>query len=224
MQSTVLIQTTAHRGTVCTFVRQKYQKRGGFRNAPSTSEGSALRKPRAKQGNRFLAHRLPSTARRRTPARCCARCLAYAPAIKSPARYRAGRSKQHNPARNVKPFLPRGSPGRAAPVPLSGQSFCAARSTMPRGASPAFSSSPWPGLPISCPAYAPTTTSPARYRAGRSKQHNHARNVKPLPPSEESGENPPRAGGGEGGHLPVPLAFFASFWQKKEETPFLYAL
>ena len=77
---------------------------------PSTSEGSALRKPRAKQGNRFLAHRLPSTARRRTPARCCARFLAYAPAIKSPARYRAGRSKQHNPARNVKPFPPRGSP------------------------------------------------------------------------------------------------------------------
>ena len=148
MQSTVLIQTTAHRGTVCTFVRQKYQKRGGFRNAPSTSEGSALRKPPAKQGNRFLAHRLPSTARRRTPARCCARCLAYAPAIKSPARYRAGRSKQHNPARNVKPFPPRGSP----------------RGT-PRGQE-----------------------------------------------------------GAEGGHLPVPLAFFASFWQKKEETPFLYAL
>ena len=77
---------------------------------PSTSEGRALRKPRAKQGNRFLAHPLPSTARRRTPARCCARFLAYAPAIKSPARYRAGRSKQHNPARNVKPFPPRGSP------------------------------------------------------------------------------------------------------------------
>ena len=87
---------------------------------PSTSEGSALRKPRAKQGNRFLAHPLPSTARRRTPARCCTRCLAYAP----------------------------------------------------------------------------TTTSLARYSAGRAKQHNHARNVKPLPPSEESGENPPRAGGG----------------------------
>ena len=29
--------------------------------------------------------------------------------------------------------------------------------------------------------------SPARYRAGRAKQHNHARNVKPLSPSEESG-------------------------------------
>ena len=71
---------------------------------PSTSEGSALRKPRAKQGNRFLAHRLPSTARRRTPARCCTRCPAYAPAIKSPARYSAGRAKQHNHARNVKPF------------------------------------------------------------------------------------------------------------------------
>ena len=115
MQGTVLIQSTAHRGTVCTFVRQKYQKRGGFRNAPSTSEGSALRKPRAKQGNRFLAHRLPSTARRRTPARCCTRCPAYAPAIKSPARYSAGRAKQHNPARSVKPFPPRRSPGRTLP-------------------------------------------------------------------------------------------------------------
>ena len=115
MQGTVLVQSTAHRGTVCTFVRQKYQKRGGFRNAPSTSEGSALRKPRAKQGNRFLAHRLPSTARRRTPARCCTRCPAYAPAIKSPARYSAGRAKQHNPARSVKPFPPRRSPGRTLP-------------------------------------------------------------------------------------------------------------
>ena len=85
-------------------MRQKYQKRGGFRNAPSTSEGSALRKPRAKQGNRFLAHPLPSTARRRTPARCCTRCLAYAPTTTSLARYSAGRAKQHNHARNVKPF------------------------------------------------------------------------------------------------------------------------
>ena len=82
---------------------------------PSTSEGSALRKPRAKQGNRFLAHRLPSTARRRTPARCCTRCPAYAPAIKVPARYSAGRAKQHNHARNVKPFPPRRSPGRTLP-------------------------------------------------------------------------------------------------------------
>ena len=123
---------------------------------PSTSEGSALRKPRAKQGNRFLAHRLPSTARRRTPARCCARCPAYAPAIKSPARYRAGRSKQHNHARNVKPLppsgeseghTPRAGGGRAVPAASSGQSFCAAHSTMPRGSFPVFSSSPWPDLP-----------------------------------------------------------------------------
>ena len=82
---------------------------------PSTSEGSALRKPRAKQGNRFLAHPLPSTARRRTPARCRTRRLACAPAMKSPARYRAGRAKQHYPTRNVKPFPPRRSPGRTLP-------------------------------------------------------------------------------------------------------------
>ena len=74
--------------------------------------------------------------------------------------------------------------------------------------------------PASRPAYAPAATSPARYRTGRSKQHHHARNVKPLPPSGESEGHTPRAGGGEGGHLPVPLAFFASFWQKKEESPF----
>ena len=77
--------------------------------------------------------------------------------------------------------------------------------------------------PASHPAYAPAATSPSRYRAGRSKQHHHARNVKPLPPSGESEGHTPRAGGGEGGHLPVPLAFFASFWQKKEESPSLYA-
>lgn len=41
--------------------------------------------------------------------------------------------------------------------------------------------------PASHPAYAPTTKSPARYSAGRAKQHNHARNVKPFPSSEESG-------------------------------------
>ena len=115
MRGTVYVQAAAHRGTVCTFVRQKYQKRGGFRNAPSTSEGSALRKPRAKQGNRFLAHPLPSTARRRTPARCRTRRLACAPAMKSPARYRAGRAKQHNHARNVNPLPPRRSPGRTLP-------------------------------------------------------------------------------------------------------------
>ena len=147
MRGTVCVQAAAHRGTVCTFVRQKYQKRGGFRNAPSTSEGSALRKPRAKQGNRFLAYPLPSTARRRTPARCRTRCLACAPTTKAR-----------------------------------------------RGIGPG-------GLSKIC-----------------------CQKCKPIPPSEESGENPPRAGGGEGGHLPVPLAFFASFWQKKEGSPFLYAL
>ena len=41
-RDTVCVQAAAHRGTVCTFVRQKYQKRGGFRNAPSTSEGLSL--------------------------------------------------------------------------------------------------------------------------------------------------------------------------------------
>ena len=81
----------------------------------------------------------------------------------------------------------------AVPAPLSGQSFCAAHSTMPRGSSPAFSSYPWPDLPISRPAYAPTTKSPARYRAGRAKQHNHARNVKPFPSSEESGAGSARS-------------------------------
>ena len=145
---------------------------------PSTSEGSALREPRAMQSNGFLAYALPSAARRRTPARCCTRCPAYAPAIKVPARYSAGRAKQHNHARNVKPFPPseesgenppRAGGGRAVPAPLSGQSFCAAHSTLPRGSFPVFSSSPWPNLPA-------------------------------------------------GARL------LASFWQKKEESPFLYAL
>ena len=129
-------------------------------------------------------------------------CPAYAPTTKSPARYRAGRAKQHNHARNVKPFPPseesgenppRAGGGRAVPAASSGQSFCAAHSTMPRGSSPAFSSYPWPDLPISCPAYAPTTKSPARYRAGRAKQHNHARNVTPSP-----------LGGVRGGQCPLP--------------------
>ena len=95
------------------FCATKVQKTWGLPKCPHTPQrptGGALREPRAKQSNGFLAYSLPSAARRRTPARCCARFLAYAPAIKSPARYRAGRSKQHNPARNVKPFPPRGSP------------------------------------------------------------------------------------------------------------------
>ena len=90
---------------------------------PSTSEGGALREPRAKQSNGFLAYALPSAARRRTPARCCARFLAYAPAIKSPARYRAGRAKQHNHARNVKPLSPSGSP-RGTPRGQEGGGLC----------------------------------------------------------------------------------------------------
>ena len=94
---------------------------------------------------------------------------AYAPATKSPARYSAGRAKQHHHARNVKLLPPRGSPRRAVPAASSGQSFCAAHSTMPRGSFPVFSSSPWPDLPA-------------------------------------------------GARL------LASFWQKKEDSPFLYAL
>ena len=93
---------------------------------------------------------------------------AYAPAATSPARYRAGRAKQHNHARNVKLLPPRGSPRRAVLAASSGQSFCAAHSTMPRGSFPVFSSSPWPDLPA-------------------------------------------------GARL------LASFWQKKEESPSLYA-
>ena len=114
-QGTAFIQSVAHRGTVGTFVRQKYQKRGGFRNALSTSEGSTLREPRAMQSNGVLAYALPSAARRQTPARCCTRCPAYAPAIKSPARYSAGRAKQHNHARNVKPFPLGGVRGEPSP-------------------------------------------------------------------------------------------------------------
>ena len=64
---------------------------------------------------------------------------AYAPAATSPARYSAGRAKQHNHARNVKLLPPRGSPRRAVLAASSGQSFCAAHSTMPRGSSPALS-------------------------------------------------------------------------------------
>ena len=148
---------------------------------------------------------------------------AYAPAATSPARYRAGRAKQHNHARNVKPFPPSEESEAGSARCLVRPIFLCCSLYHAPGLFPCLFILPLAG-PASHPAYAPAATSPARYRAGRAKQHHHARNVKPLPPSEESGENPPRAGGGEGGHLPVPLAFFASFWQKKEETPFLYAL
>ena len=48
-----------------------------------------------------------------------------------------------------------GQGGRAVPAPLSGQSFCAAHSTMPRGSSPAFSSYPWPDLLATQPTHLP---------------------------------------------------------------------
>ena len=98
---------------------------------PSTSEGSALRKPRAKQSNGFLAYALPSAARRRTPARYCTRRLACAPAMKSPARCRAGRAKQHYPTRNVKPFPLGGVRGGQCPLPYPACKPCIAGGSTP---------------------------------------------------------------------------------------------
>ena len=90
--------------------------------------------------------------------------------------------------------------------------------------------------PASHPAYAPAATSPARYRAGRAKQHNHARNVKPLPPSGESEAGSarslvrpiflccslylapwrfPRLLSSPWPDLPAGARLLASFWQKK---------
>ena len=143
---------------------------------PSTSEGGALREPRAKQSNGFLAYALPSAARRRTPARYCTRCLAYAPAIKRPARYRAGRARQYHPARNTTPPPPSGESGAGSARSLVRPSF------------------------LCCSSYTTPGLFPLLFH---------------LLPGQE---------GGEGGHLPVPLAFFASFWQKKEEKPSFYAL
>ena len=90
---------------------------------PSTSEGGALREPRAKQSNGFLAYALPSAARRRTPARYCASRPAYAPIATSPARCSAGRAKQYHLARNVNSFPPRGSP-RGTPRGQEGGGLC----------------------------------------------------------------------------------------------------
>ena len=129
----VLVQATVHRLTVCTFDLQKHQKRGGFRNAPSTSEGSTLREPRARQGNGFPAHTLPSTDRQRTPSRCCASCPAYAPAATSPARYRTGRSKQHHHARNVKPLPPSGESEAGSARSLVRPKRPALQGEVPRG-------------------------------------------------------------------------------------------
>ena len=99
---------------------------------PSTSEGSALREPRAMQSNGVLAYALPSAARRRTPARCRTRRLACAPAMKSPARYRAGRAKQHNHARNVKPLSPSEESGAGSARSLVRPSFlCCSSYTTP---------------------------------------------------------------------------------------------
>ena len=103
------------------------------------------------------------------------------------------------------------------PAASSGQSFCAAHSTMPRGSFPVFSSSPWPDLPAGCPAYAPTTTSPARYSAGRAKQHNHARNVKPLPPRRSPGRTLPGQEGVKGDTCLSPSPFSLPFGKKRKD-------
>ena len=145
---------------------------------PSTSEGGALREPRAKQSNGFLAYALPSAARRRTPARYCASRPAYAPIATSPARCSAGRAKQYHLARNVNSFPPRGSP-RGTPRGQEGGGQC----------------------PLPLPAHLSVLlTLPC---PGALSLSFHL-----LP----------------GRTCPQALAFFASFWQKKEESPSLYAL
>ena len=138
----VLVQATVHRLTVCTFDLQKHQKRGGFRKAPSTSEGSTLREPRARQGNGFPAHTLPSTDRQRTPSRCCASCPAYAPTTTSPARCRAGRAKQYNHARNVKPLPPSKESGAGSARSLVRPKRPALQGEVPRGEA-IHISAPW---------------------------------------------------------------------------------
>ena len=123
---------------------------------PSTSEGSALREPRAMQSNGFLAYALPSAARRRTPARCCTRCPAYAPAIKVPARYSAGRAKQHNHARNVKPLPPSEESGAGSARCLVRPKRPALLGKVPRGFSSIFRLLPGQEgggqCPLPCPA------------------------------------------------------------------------
>ena len=167
---------------------------------PSTSEGSALRKPRAKQGNRFLAHALPSTAHRRTPARCCTRCLACAPAIKRPARYRAGRAKQYHLAGNVKPFPRGGVRGGQCPLPCPACKPCVAG----KGA-PGRDRRQQRPLALGC----------ARFLV-RSIflccSFYHAPGHFPCLLSSPWPE------------LPVGARLLASFWQKKEGSPFPYAL
>ncbi len=77
--------------------------------------------------------------------------------------------------------------------------------------------SPWPDLPISHPAYAPAATSPARYRAGRAKQHNPARNVKPLPPRRSPGRTLPGQEGVKGDTCLSPSPFSLPFGKKRKK-------
>ena len=70
--------------------------------------------------------------------------------------------------------------------------------------------------PASHPAYAPTATSPARYRAGRAKQHNPARNVKPLPPRRSPGRTLPGQEGVKGDTCLSPSPFSLPFGKKRK--------
>ena len=71
--------------------------------------------------------------------------------------------------------------------------------------------------PASRPAYAPTTKSPARYRAGRAKQRNHARNVKPLPPRRSPGRTLPGQEGVKGDTCLSPSPFSLPFGKKRKK-------
>ena len=70
--------------------------------------------------------------------------------------------------------------------------------------------------PASHPAYAPATTSPARYRAGRAKQYNHARNVKPFPPRRSPGRTLPGQEGVKGDTCLSPSPFSLPFGKKRK--------
>ena len=71
--------------------------------------------------------------------------------------------------------------------------------------------------PASHPAYAPAATSPARYRAGRAKQHNPARNVKPLPPRRSPGRTLPGQEGVKGDTCLSPSPFSLPFGKKRKK-------
>ena len=70
--------------------------------------------------------------------------------------------------------------------------------------------------PASHPAYAPTTKSPARYSAGRAKQHNHARNVKPFPPRGSPRGTPRGQEGVKGDTCLSPSPFSLPFGKKRK--------